>query len=174
MKKVFSFASAKLFALLFAFPVFAQTPIHKESAKSGTLEALDAEAFSPKPIDTTVAPTIIAFGSCNKLTMPQTMWQHVIANNPQLWVWLGDIIYADRAPSAYIYGEVQRPGQFRIERGMSLMQALATNGGISARGTQRGIKVHRRDAQGNVTISDIGMNDPVQRDDVIYVKESLF
>ena len=86
----------------------------------------------------------------------------------------GDIIYADRAPSAYIYGEVQRPGQFRIERGMSLMQALATNGGISARGTQRGIKVHRRDAQGNVTISDIGMNDPVQRDDVIYVKESLF
>jgi alkaline phosphatase D len=27
--------------------------------------------------------------------MPQTMWQHVIANNPQLWVWLGDIIYAD-------------------------------------------------------------------------------
>jgi alkaline phosphatase D len=23
------------------------------------------------------------------------MWQHVIANNPQLWVWLGDIIYAD-------------------------------------------------------------------------------
>ncbi len=27
--------------------------------------------------------------------MPQTMWQHVVANNPQLWVWLGDIIYAD-------------------------------------------------------------------------------
>jgi len=86
----------------------------------------------------------------------------------------GDIIYADRAPTAYIYGEVQRPGQFKIERGMTLMQALATNGGVSARGTQRGIKVHRRDAQGNVTISDIGLNDPVQRDDVIYVKESLF
>ncbi len=86
----------------------------------------------------------------------------------------GDIIYADRAPSAYIYGEVQRPGQFRIERGMTLMQALATSGGISARGTQRGMKVHRRDAQGNVTISDIGLNDPVQREDVIYVKESLF
>jgi alkaline phosphatase D len=96
MKKAFSFAAANLFALLLAFPVFAQpTTLPKESAKSGTLEALDAEAFSPKPIDTTVAPTIIAFGSCNKMTMPQTMWQHVIANNPQLWVWLGDIIYAD-------------------------------------------------------------------------------
>ena len=86
----------------------------------------------------------------------------------------GDVIYADRAPTAYIYGEVQRPGQFKIERGMTLMQVIAVNGGVSARGTQRGIKVHRRDQQGNVTVSDIGLNDPVQRDDVIYVKESLF
>lgn len=86
----------------------------------------------------------------------------------------GDIIYADRAPSAYIYGEVQRPGQFKIERGMTLMQVIAVNGGVTPRGTQRGIKVHRRDLQGNVTVSDIGLNDPVQRDDVIYVKESLF
>jgi polysaccharide export outer membrane protein len=57
---------------------------------------------------------------------------------------------------------------------MTLMQALAQNGGLTARGTQRGIKVHRRDANGVVTISDMGMNDPVGRDDVIYVKESLF
>ena len=86
----------------------------------------------------------------------------------------GDIIYVDRAPTAYIYGEVGRPGQFRIERGMTMMQALAASGGLSAKGTQRGMKVHRRDATGNVVISDIGLNDPVNRDDVIYIKESLF
>jgi polysaccharide biosynthesis/export protein len=86
----------------------------------------------------------------------------------------GDILFVDRAPTAYIYGEVQRPGAFRIERGMSLLQALAQSGGLSARGTERGMKVHRRDANGAVTISDIRMNEPVLRDDVIYVKESLF
>ncbi len=86
----------------------------------------------------------------------------------------GDIIYADRAPAAYIYGEVQRPGQFKLERGMTLMQALAQSGGLTARGTQRGIKVHRRDAAGTVTILDLNLNDPVVRDDVIYIKESLF
>lgn len=86
----------------------------------------------------------------------------------------GDIIYADRAPSAYIYGEVQRPGQFKLERGMTLMQALAQAGGLTARGTQRGIKVHRRDASGAVSITELDLNDPVGRDDVIYVKESLF
>lgn len=55
----------------------------------------DIEAFSPKPVDTSTVPTVITFGSCNKLNMPQTMWQYVNANNPQLWIWLGDIIYAD-------------------------------------------------------------------------------
>jgi alkaline phosphatase D len=96
MKKATLFAVAKLCTLLLAFPLFAQDPATaKETPKSGVIEALDIEAFSPKPIDTTVAPTIIAFGSCNKMSMPQTMWQHVNANNPQLWVWLGDIIYAD-------------------------------------------------------------------------------
>lgn len=86
----------------------------------------------------------------------------------------GDVIYVDRAPSAYIYGEVQKPGMFRLERGMTLMQALAQSGGLTAKGTQRGIKVHRRNASGTVDILDIGMNDLVQRDDVIYIKESLF
>ncbi len=86
----------------------------------------------------------------------------------------GDILYVDRAPIAYIYGEVQRPGALRLERGMSLMQVLAQSGGLTQRGTARGMKVHRRDANGTVTILDLQMNDPVVRDDVIYVKESLF
>jgi alkaline phosphatase D len=97
MKKASLFAVVKLCTLLVVFHAKAQTPVPMETAKSGTMEALDAEAFAPKVIDTTVAPTVIAFGSCNKMSMPQTMWQHVIANNPQVWVWLGDIIYADTA-----------------------------------------------------------------------------
>ncbi|MFN0035146.1 MAG: alkaline phosphatase D family protein [Saprospiraceae bacterium] len=95
MKKATLFAAAACCSLLSALPVFAQKPTAKETPKSPAAELLDAEAFAPKPIDTTVAPTIIAFGACNRATMPQTMWQHVAANNPQLWVWLGDIIYAD-------------------------------------------------------------------------------
>ena len=86
----------------------------------------------------------------------------------------GDIIYVDRAPTFYMYGEVQRPGQLRLERGMTLMQALAQAGGLTPRGTERGIKVHRKDESGAVKVFDMKMNDPVLRDDVIYVKESLF
>jgi polysaccharide export outer membrane protein len=86
----------------------------------------------------------------------------------------GDIIYVDRAPLIYIYGEVQRPGQVRLERGMTVMQALAAGGGLSARGTERGMRVHRRDSTGAVKILEVKPTDYLQRDDVVYVKESLF
>ena len=86
----------------------------------------------------------------------------------------GDIIYVDRAPTFYLYGEVQRPGQLRLERNMTLLQALAQAGGLSPRGTDRGIRVHRKDATGEVKISELKMNDRVERDDVIYVRESIF
>jgi polysaccharide biosynthesis/export protein len=86
----------------------------------------------------------------------------------------GDIIYVDRAPTFYMYGEVQRPGQMRLERGMTLLQAMAGAGGLTPRGTERGIRVHRKDANGAVKISELKMNDPILQDDVIYVRESLF
>jgi polysaccharide biosynthesis/export protein len=86
----------------------------------------------------------------------------------------GDIIYVDRAPMFYIYGEVQRPGVVRLERGMTVLQALAQSGGVTQRGTERGLRVHRRDASGAVQVLEPKMNDPVLRDDVIYVRESVF
>ena len=86
----------------------------------------------------------------------------------------GDIIYVDRAPNFYMYGEVQRPGVFRLERGMTVLQALAQGGGLTQRGTERGMRVHRRDARGVVNVIELKMSDLVERDDVIYVRESVF
>jgi polysaccharide export outer membrane protein len=86
----------------------------------------------------------------------------------------GDSVWVDRAPQVYIYGEVQRPGNMLMQRDMTVLQALAAGGGLTLRGTQRGIRVHRRDASGQVQIIQPDMNDKLQNGDVIYVKESLF
>jgi polysaccharide export outer membrane protein len=86
----------------------------------------------------------------------------------------GDVIWVERAPVVYMYGEIARPGALRLERGMSLVQALASAGGITQRGTARGLKVHRRDASGNIQILDAQMNDTLRPDDVVYVRESVF
>jgi len=85
-----------------------------------------------------------------------------------------DVIWVDRAPMVYIYGEVQRPGSMRLERDMTMLQALAAAGGLTQRGTDRGIKVHRRDDAGTVQVLQPDMNDKLQANDVVYVKESLF
>lgn len=86
----------------------------------------------------------------------------------------GDVLWVDRAPLVYIYGEVQRPGPMRLERGMTLMQVLAAGGGLNQRGTERGIRVHRKTADGKVQVIQPGMDDSVKDGDVVYVKESLF
>ena len=41
----------------------------------------------------------------------------------------GDTLFVNRAPQFYIYGQVQRPGGYRLEKRMTVMQALATGGG---------------------------------------------
>jgi polysaccharide export outer membrane protein len=86
----------------------------------------------------------------------------------------GDTVYVERMPMVYIYGEVQRPGAMRLEREMTVIQALATGGGLTQRGTEKGLRVHRRNADGKVEILQPGMNDPMKDGDVIYVRESLF
>ncbi|MGQ0599031.1 polysaccharide export protein EpsE [Aquabacterium sp.] len=86
----------------------------------------------------------------------------------------GDSIWVDRAPIIYIYGEVNRAGAQALQRDMTLLQALASSGGLTQRGTQRGIRVHRRDESGQVKIIQPDMNDKLEPNDVIYVKESIF
>jgi len=86
----------------------------------------------------------------------------------------GDTVYVHRAPMVYVYGEVHKGGAYRLEPHMTVMQAIAVASGITPRGTDRGIKLSRRDATGSVKKIDVALTDPVQPDDVIYIKESLF
>ena len=43
---------------------------------------------TPPPI------TRLAFGSCNKQGSAQPLWEHVLAFDPQAWLWTGDSVYA--------------------------------------------------------------------------------
>lgn len=96
------------------------------------------------------------------------------AGAEDLLLYGGDTVFVNRAPEFYIYGQVQKPGQVRLERGMTVMQALASGGGFTGKGTSRGIVRHRRDASGKVKEESVSLDDDVRDQDVIYVKESLF
>lgn len=60
--------------------------------------------------------TRIAFGSCNNQREPQPLWQSIVATQPDLWVWLGDNIYADTQDMglmARYYRQQQRQPGYR-------------------------------------------------------------
>lgn len=39
--------------------------------------------------------TTIAFGSCSDQKRPQPLWDDILAQKPDVWIWLGDNIYGD-------------------------------------------------------------------------------
>ncbi|KAG7387293.1 hypothetical protein PHYPSEUDO_014472 [Phytophthora pseudosyringae] len=59
---------------------------------------LDAELTvleSPRVQDLKKPLQRVAFGSCNDQSFPQPMWPNIAEHEPELWVWMGDNIYAD-------------------------------------------------------------------------------
>jgi polysaccharide export outer membrane protein len=58
---------------------------------------------------------------------------------------------------------------------MTVMQALSVGGGLTARGTLRGLEIHRRMPDGQIQdLSAVRPTDAVQPNDVILVRERLF
>ncbi|MDB5906141.1 MAG: epsE [Massilia sp.] len=86
----------------------------------------------------------------------------------------GDMLFVERAPRFYIVGEVQRPGAFRVERQMTVLQALSAGGGLTQRGSSNGLTITRKDASGRPVTFEVRHSDLVRMDDVITVRESWF
>jgi polysaccharide export outer membrane protein len=87
----------------------------------------------------------------------------------------GDTLYVPKAAQFYIYGAVQHPGVYRLERGMTVSQAISAGGGLTPRGSDRRVVVRRREYKGSKEHEvSLDASDLVQPDDVLRVKESLF
>jgi len=111
-------------------------------------------------------------GSKTDVDVPALYRNGSAAANPEIRS--GDTIFVPRAPTFYIYGEVQRPGNYRLEPNITVMHALSLGGGLTPRGTERGLMINRRMPDGTLKKIDVKTGDSVRADDVIYVKEGLF
>lgn len=81
----------------------------------------------------------------------------------------GDTLYVPDADTFFIYGQIARPGALPILPGMTIRQALALAGGVTATGSDRKISLYR----GGKEVS-VGPDDTVQKNDVVMIKERLF
>lgn len=86
----------------------------------------------------------------------------------------GDFILVPKMDRFYIQGEVNRPGMYRLERDMTVMQAISVGGGINNRGSMSGMKVTRHKADGSTQKIGVELTDRLQPNDVLTIKERLF
>jgi polysaccharide export outer membrane protein len=83
-----------------------------------------------------------------------------------------DTIIVPPAERFYVSGFVKQPGSFVLRNGMTVRQAIAEAGGISERGSTRGIKVIRK-VDGKELEIDAQMSDLVKPNDTIRVRQRL-
>jgi polysaccharide export outer membrane protein len=57
---------------------------------------------------------------------------------------------------------------------MTVIQALSASGGLTARGSEKGITITRKGSDGVARSIKVDMNDELLADDVLIVKEGLF
>jgi polysaccharide export outer membrane protein len=84
-----------------------------------------------------------------------------------------DMIIVPTAERVYVSGQVKQPGSFVIRPGMTVRQAIAEAGGLTERGSRRGIKIIRKDANGREIEIDAKESDLVRPNDTIRVRQRL-
>jgi len=87
----------------------------------------------------------------------------------------GDQVVVERAGTVYVNGQVNRPGLYTLQPGMTVLEAIAAAGGPTDKGSEGRVQIQRTAAQGRgyETIS-AKLTDRVLPGDVIVVKERLF
>ena len=86
----------------------------------------------------------------------------------------GDTLVVPRTEVFYIYGEARNPNAYKLKPGMTVIQALSLAGGLTDKGSDKRIDIRRRDESGRLRTLAASLNEPLQADDVVYVRERLF
>ena len=171
-------ASRQLLAVAFCIfslqPVTAQKPDLQAKSPEEALDQIvvtDMDAFKPKSIDTLQGLAVIGFGSCNKIDKPQTMWGDIAANNPNLWIWLGDIIYADttdlRALAAH-YKRLKTNPEYKKLRAKAQIIGVYDDHDYGANDAGKNLPNKRGSKKCLMDFLDVPMSAPVRKREGAY------
>ena len=82
----------------------------------------------------------------------------------------GDTIYVPPAERFYVSGLIRNPGSFKYVRGITVQQAIAVAGGLSERGSDRGVKL-RRVTGDQQKLLDVKLTDVILPGDTIIIRQ---
>ena len=149
-----------------------ETPPAEEGndAESGGDEGGEAAPPAPAPIEIPGLPPI---DPSNEVTRVNLLELQVGGADRDIVLQSGDTVFVPRAAQVYVLGAVQRPGAFRYEPGMTVLQALTLAGGVSARGSEGRTKVIRI-VDGKKVEKKVKTTDTLQPEDRLEVPERFF
>jgi polysaccharide export outer membrane protein len=84
----------------------------------------------------------------------------------------GDTVFVPRADRFFVTGHVRTPGAYTHERGMTVLQAVSLAGGLSEKGSDRGIKVVRV-VDGQKRELGVKLTDVIQPNDTLVIRQRL-
>lgn len=82
----------------------------------------------------------------------------------------GDKIFIPKAETFYVYGQISRPGTYKIDQGMTLRKAIASAGGLTSMGSEKRVKVFRDGRE----IKKYDLGALIKNGDVVVVGERFF
>lgn len=85
----------------------------------------------------------------------------------------GDSVFVPKAKTFFIMGEVNRPGEYKLESGTTVRRAISLSGGETDKGSIGRAKVIRK-TNDKEAESRIGLDDVLQPGDTIVIPERFF
>ena len=89
-----------------------------------------------------------------------------IANN--------DEVFVDLAPFYYLYGYVNKAGEYPLLRPLTVEQAISIGGGLALLGSEWRIRIKRMSGNGQTYEVPASLDDQVEAGDTIVVSERIF
>jgi polysaccharide export outer membrane protein len=84
----------------------------------------------------------------------------------------GDTVFVPKAERFFVTGHVRSPGAYTHERGMTVLQAISLAGGLSEKGSDRGIKIVRL-VNGQKREVSAKLTDLVLANDTLVIRQRL-
>jgi polysaccharide export outer membrane protein len=84
----------------------------------------------------------------------------------------GDTIFVPKAERFFVTGHVRSPGAYTYERGVTVLQAISLAGGLSEKGSNRGIRIVRV-VNGQKKEIGVKLTDVIQPNDTLLIRQRL-
>lgn len=133
-------------------------------------DADSAEAVVPSQPTTGLYPNEVPGSQILKVNL-----RELLSGNPAKNVDLlpNDTVYFPKAANVYVTGHVARSGALRYQEGLTVFQALTLAGGVTEKGSQKGVKIVRF-VDGKPTELKAKLTDVLQPEDTIKIPERFF